>query len=415
MPTHVVVHRPSARPSARLRAAALGGLLLIATMTGATVAAEPPASSKPPAGSAAADRVLDTSDGNDLDAMVEQANASVAAQGMEVAPLTAAGFLAWYGNQREVTFEKVDRRRWDAYLADGRLPPEVTLESVDFAATDGVPDRIEVRYPMAEAGWTFGATVMQGDRPYLVDDYVRDACLPDASGYTPCTERFESELPSMDDTPWPPTVPLRVAEARATGQPMAEPGHVDTLTVELQVTPSNRADIAPALVGFDPAGIDARVDAVLAEHPAGAWVELQELLGGWLADKVGTFPQDGDNDVCFGPARQFYQAELRNGGYDRSTEAIAKVLTDDYTLLPDGAEPRFGDVLNLVGKHAGRFIATDPASGRWIGFSVQSGGNAPYRFWWVDEDFSGAPFDRVADPDGVRERVDVWRRSRAGG
>jgi hypothetical protein len=409
-----VKHRLSERP----RAAALGALLLMAATAGTTTAAQPSASAPQPIASqptaAGMGVVLDTSDGNDLTEMIDHANASVVAQGMAVRPLTAAEFLAWYDDQREVTFEKVDRRRWDAYLADGRLPPEVTLETVDFAATDGIPDRIEVRYPMAEAGWTFGATVMQGDRLYLVDDLVKDACLPDATGYTPCTERFDSELPSMDDTPWPSTVPLRVAEARAAGQPRAEPGHFDTLTVELQVTPANRNDIAPALVGFDPAGVGAHVDAVLAEHPDGAWVELQALLGGWLADKVGTFPEGDDNDVCFGPARQFYQAQLQNGGYDRSTEAIAKVLVDDYALLPDGAEPRFGDVLNLVGKHAGRYIATDPASGRWVGFSVQSGGNAPYRFWWVDEDFSGAPFDHVADPDGVRERVDVWRRSRPG-
>ncbi|MFN8519891.1 MAG: hypothetical protein U0667_10990 [Chloroflexota bacterium] len=387
----------------------------MAVIAGTTVAAEPSESSVAPAASGAAGPSLDTSDGNDLGAMVDRANASVAAQGMDVRPLTAHEFLGWYADQREVTFEKVDRSRWDAYLADGRLPPEVTLETVDFAPTDGVPDRIEVRYPMAEAGWTFGATVMQGDRLYLVEDYVKDACLPDASGYTPCTERFESALPSRDDTPWPSSIPLRVTEARASGQPMAKPGHFDILTVEVQVTPSNRADIAHALVGFDPVSVEAGVDDLLTEHPEGAWVELQELLGGWLADKVGTFPLDGDNDVCFGPARQLYQAELRNGGYDRSTEPIAKVLKDDYTLLPDDAEPRFGDVLNLVGKHAGRFIARDPASGRWIGFSVQSGGNAPYRFWWVDEDFSGAPFDRVADSDGVRERVDVWRRSRPGG
>lgn len=402
------------RLTARLHAAALGGLILMTAMTGTAVAAEPTASSVPQAASDPAHPNIDTSDGSDLAESLDRANASVVAQGMVVRALTPEEFLSWYDDQREVTFEKVDRQRWDAYLADGRLPPEVTLETVDFAATDGVPDRIEVRYPMKEAGWIFGATVMQGDQLYLVDDYVQDACLPDATGYTPCTEPFKSALPSMDDTSWPATVPLRVTEAQATGQPMAAPGHFDTLVVEVQVTPSNRADIAPALVGFDPAGIESRVEAVLAEHPEGTWVELQDLLGGWLAEKVGTFPKGDDNDVCFGPARQFYQAELRNGGYDRSTEAIAKVLRDDYTLLADGAEPRFGDVLNLVGKHAGRFIAADPASGRWVGFSVQSGGNAPYRFWWVDEDFSGAPFDRVADPDGVRERVDVWRRSRAG-
>ena len=196
---------------------------------------------------------------------------------------------------------------------------------------------------------------------------------------------------------------------------MAEPGHLDTLRVELQVTPSNRVDVVDHLgVGFDPAGIEARLDAILASQPEGAWVEVQDLLGSWLAEKAGTFPVEGDNEVCHGPARQFFQPELRNGGWDRSTEAVMKVLKDGYCLVPDDVEPRFGDYLYVVGMHSGRFILKDPASGRWIGYSVQSGGNAPYRFWWVDEDFSGAPFDRVADPDAVRERVDVWRRCRAG-
>ena len=72
--------------------------------------------------------------------------------------------------------------------------------------------------------------------------------------------------------------------------------------------------------------------------------------------------------------------------------------------------PTFGDYLNVPNMHAGRYILRDPASGRDISFSVQSGGNAPYRFYWVDEDFSVQPFGHAPDPDVFRTRIDVWRR-----
>jgi hypothetical protein len=397
----------------RLGAAILGGLLALGLLSATATTADPSASPAPTIVSDGG--TIDTSDGNDLAEQVDQANASALSQGMVVRTLTVDDFLSWYDDLRLLDFPKPDRQRWDAYLADGRLPPEVEFDAIDFAESDGIPDRIDVVYPMEQEGWTFGATVIQGDGLYLVDDMVAMACVPEADGYTPCVEEFRSPLPSMESVGWPSTVPVRVQEVPATGQPMAEPGHPDTLRVELGVTPSNRADIARYLaVGFDPADLDARLDAVLAADPEGTWVELQDLLGGWLAEKADTFPVEGDNEVCFGPARQFFASELRNGGYDRSTEAVMKVLRDGYCPVPEDVEPRFGDFLNVVGAHAGRFILKDPGSGRWIGFSVQSGGNAPYRFWWVDEDFSGAPFDRIADPDGVRERVDVWRRCRAG-
>lgn len=52
----------------------------------------------------------------------------------------------------------------------------------------------------------------------------------------------------------------------------------------------------------------------------------------------------------------------------------------------------------------------DPASGRDVSFSVQSGGNAPYRFAWLDEDFSTQPFAGKPDPSVLKTQVDVWRR-----
>lgn len=355
---------------------------------------------------------VDVSDGLSLEAVVARVNEDAQAGGIGIRTLTPADFRSWYEDGRLLRFARAERERWDAHLADGRIPPDAEVEAVDFADTDGIPDRVEVRFPMG-GGWSFGATVIEGDHLYSIEDEVAHACLAEADGYNPCVETFRSPLPPMESVGWPATVPVRIGEARATGVALAPPGHPDVLTVEVQVTRENRADLARHLaVGFDPASIESALDRVLAADPAGAWVPLQVLLGGWLSAKTNTFPVDGDNEVCFGPARQFFQPDLRNGGYDRSTEAVMRVLQDGYCPVPDGVEPRFGDFLNLANQHAGRFILEDPATGRWVGFSVQSGGQASYRFWWVDEDFSGAPFAHAPDPDGVRRRVDVWRRCR---
>ncbi len=394
-------------PPGRLSRGVLLALLVGCLTAPAALGAEPSGPTEAPAGGS-----VDVSDGLSLDEQVAGVNEDVRANGIAVRALTPGDFLAWYRDGRLVRFGRAVRQRWDAYLAAGRIPPDAVIEAVDFADTDGIPDRIEVRFPLGD-GWSFGATVVEGDHLYSIEDEVAHACAADADGHSPCVETFRSPLPPMDGGGWPTTVPVRIEEGQATGVALAPPGHPEVLRVEVRVTPANRADLAGYLsVGFDPAAIASALDRVLATDPAGVWVPLQELLGGWLATKVGTFPVDGDNEVCFGPARQFFQPELRNGDFDRSTEAVAKVLTDGYCPVPDGAEPRFGDFLNLVGQHAGRFILEDPATGRWVGFSVQSGGEAPYRFWWVDEDFSGAPFARTPDPVGVRERVDVWRRCR---
>jgi len=402
---------PATRPPrdliGRMSPGALLALLCACLTSSAVLGAAP---SDPPGRSTVTS--VDVSDGLSLAEQVDRVNEDVRANGVAVRALSPEDFVTWYQGGRRVRFARADRQRWDAYLAEGRIPPDAVIQVVDFADTDGIPDRIEVRFPMGD-GWSFGATVVEGDRLFSVDDEVAVACAAEADGYSPCVEAFRSPLPPVESDGWPATVPVRIEEGQATGVALAPPGQPDVLRVEVQVTPENRADLARHLaVGVGPAAIESALDRVLATDQSSVWVPLQELLGGWLAVKANTFPVQGDNEVCFGPARQFFQPELRNGGYDRSTEAVMKVLTDGYCPVPDGAEPHFGDFLNLANQHAGRFILKDPATGRWVGFSVQSGGMAPYRFWWVDEDFSGAPFARTPDPDGVRERVDVWRRCR---
>ncbi len=93
-------------------------------------------------------------------------------------------------------------------------------------------------------------------------------------------------------------------------------------------------------------------------------------------------------------------------------DAAAQLLMNHYCLLGTDVAPAFGDYLSVPNQHAGRYVLRDPATGRDVSFSVQSGGTVPYRFAWLDEDFSGTPFARQADPSVPRTRVDVWRRCR---
>jgi hypothetical protein len=316
-------------------------------------------------------------------------------------------FLTWYQDRRLLEFERQFRARMDAYLADGRLPPEVKIvgAAFGFARTD-----LQVQYSQLLGG---NYPIIQGQTLSLMDVAYAKSCAVDDQGYTPCAEAFHSPLPPLTSIELPSSVEVRISNAEPTGVPMATPGEGDTLDLQIHLTSSNQDAVLSYFgVGFDPQDVAGRVRERLASSGGDTWVPLQEIFGGWFADKANTFPRQGDNEVCHGPARQFFQDELRNGPYDRSTEATEMVLKEDYCLVPDDVEPRFGDYLYVVGMHSGRFILKAPDSGRWISFSVQSGGNVPYRFWWVDEDFSGHPFACVPYVNFRRDRVDVWRRCR---
>ncbi len=65
----------------------------------------------------------------------------------------------------------------------------------------------------------------------------------------------------------------------------------------------------------------------------------------------------------------------------------------------------------MLGHDAG-YILKDPASGRDVIFSVQSGGFSAYRFYWADEDMSRKPFGHQPMPNYRAQLVDTWRRCR---
>jgi hypothetical protein len=88
------------------------------------------------------------------------------------------------------------------------------------------------------------------------------------------------------------------------------------------------------------------------------------------------------------------------------------LLHDHYCLVDDDVAPRFGDYLYNPTAHSARYVLMDPATGRDVVFSIQSGGFSAYRFWWADEDMSGKPFAHEPRIDYRQKLVDVWRRCR---
>ena len=133
------------------------------------------------------------------------------------------------------------------------------------------------------------------------------------------------------------------------------------------------------------------------------------ILPNWVGERTNTSRLRRTPTSATGAAREFFYPQ-QDARHNKITEASNLLLHDHYCLLPDDVRPTFGDYLNVPNIHAGRYILKDPTSGRDISFSVQSGGNAPYRFYWVDEDFSVQPFGHSPDPDVFRPRIDVWRR-----
>ncbi len=220
-------------------------------------------------------------------------------------------------------------------------------------------------------------------------------------------------MPSLDSVGLPASVEVRVEPIAAAGEPrVTEMAERDALEVSVHLT----AAAIPALVdyfavGYDRAALQDRMLTLLGAEPS-IWVTVQEFFFGWIRDRANTFPGTDDNDVCHGPARQFYNETLYNGGSDRSTEASALLLHDHYCLVGDDIAPRFGDYLYNPGAHSARFILTDPATHRDVVFSAQSGGFSAYRFWWADEDMSGQPFAHQPMTDYRHKLVDTWRRCR---
>jgi len=223
-------------------------------------------------------------------------------------------------------------------------------------------------------------------------------------------EPFNGPVPFDAPPILDPNIQIRVTQIEVTGDCLI-PGYEerDALKVEVLATAQNSGNIVSYFAtGFDKQAMADKLSGILGTLSE-KWVDIKDLFPNWLSQKISTFPVEGDNEVCHGAAREFYY-KVQNSELNASTEATTLLLANYYCEVSDPQTLTFGDYLYIPGMHSGRYMLKDPGSGRHIGFSVQSGGNAPYRFWWIDEDFSGNPFAHAPKQNLFSTTIDIWRR-----
>ena len=341
-----------------------------------------------------------------------QINLFIQGRGLPVRQLYVDEVRTWFDESKYFMWSKAERKVLQQHMDLGDLIADWTLTLEQIVVLPDSPWRITLCGPptAVTAGYlTSCGTVAEGQALRLWVSEARSVCQDPTHNL--CDEPFLGPVASPDPVALSPSVQVRVEPIQVAGEPaVPEMAERDALAVSVNLS----ADSIPALVdyfavGYDRAALEARMRSLLGIE-ASQWVEVQEFMFGWIRDRANTFPQPGDNDVCHGPARQFYTDVLYNGQYDASTEAVAVLLADHYCQIADDAPPRFGDYLYNPGAHSARYILKDPATGRDIVFSVQSGGISAYRFYWADEDMSGKPFDHQPMPDYRLTLVDTWRR-----
>lgn len=343
-----------------------------------------------------------------------QINQRIQDSGLPVRQLSIDDIHTWFDESKSFMWSKADRKLLQQHVDLGDLIADWTLTLEQIVVLPGAPWRITLCGPptATSAGFiTPCGTVAEGLDLSLWVSAARSVCQ--APTHNLCDEPFLGPFASADPVALSPSVEVRVESIQVSGEPKV-PDLVerDALAVWFNLS----AQSIPALVGYfgvgyDRTALEDRLRSLLGTADS-KWVRVQEFLFGWVRDRANTFPQVNDNDVCHGPARQFYSDVLYNGDYDSSTEAVAVLLDDHYCQVADDAPARFGDYLYNPGAHSARYILMDPATSRDIVFSVQSGGFSPYRFYWADEDMSGKPFEHQPMSDYREALVDVWRRCR---
>lgn len=228
-----------------------------------------------------------------------------------------------------------------------------------------------------------------------------------------CAEPFKGEFPRGSGGDFPKSIPVAITEVQASGEPLAETHKNavrDALWIQIRLSRKNLSDIAnyfavgrgyQELLGYLERRLGARSQI---------WIDLQDLFAGWIKTKVNAFPTQTDHNSPYAAAREFYFEKQTPIAQPRASSegTFGGLLAQHYCMIADSVEPRFGDIVYVPGAHAGRFIMKDPVSGRGIGLSLYAGG--PYRFWWIDEDFSTKPFAKSPEPDLRSTRIDFWRR-----
>lgn len=331
----------------------------------------------------------------DLDAVLKNLNSQIRTEKLAVKELTATEFKKWLSEVLNLTASPRERRTVLNELVVGKIPAGWSLH---VSKSDGTAaDRVvlsRMSSPRAEL------TVVYGNRILSFAETLKGNC-----GTGLCAEPFKGEFPRGSGGDFPKSIPVAITEVQASGE-LAR----DALWIQIRLSRKNLHDIAQYFaVGRSSQELHAFLEKRLGAHFQ-IWIDLQDLFAGWIAPKVNTFPSKADHGGPFALAREFYFEKQTPLSQEKaaSADTFAAFLGKHYCLLPDLIEPRFGDIVYAPGVHAARFIMKDPVSGRGIGLSVHAGG--PYRFWWIDEDFSKRPFAKSPERDLRLTRLDFWRR-----
>lgn len=227
-----------------------------------------------------------------------------------------------------------------------------------------------------------------------------------------CVEEFQGPPPA--DNLNLDGVKTRISKIKIEGKPLCCEYNAkrDALKVEILLTTENSEQIIQYFkTGFSEAAVRQRVQFLLGSKRE-SWIEVQEIFPNWLRDRANTFPITGDHDVCHALSRQFFASKFGDGA---STDALGITILENYRFVEKNETHQFGDLIykSSNGSHSGRFILTDPVSGRGISMSLNSGGYVPIRFWWIDEDFAqSGSFSGVRDQQYL-DHTNIYRRCKS--
>jgi len=336
-----------------------------------------------------------------IDQAIEQVNIDIASKNVNVAPLTRNHLLTWFNEFVRFVPLKEERSKMSDEMNAGEIPEGCSL-IVQDNSSDDLPSTISFD--------PYNLPVTEGQETLSYLEWLGNMLEESSGNLLLAQEPFQGPIPFDAPPTLNPNIQIRITQIEVPGDCLI-PGYEerDALKVEILAT-SQSADIIAAYfaTGFNKQVVENNLAEKLGTQDE-AWINLKDLLPNWLSEKISTFPVDGDNEVCHGAAREFYYVD-QDSELNASTEATTLLLANYYCEVAESEALTFGDYLYIPGMHSGRYVLKDPNSGRHIGFSVQSGGNAPYRFWWIDEDFSGNPFAHEPKQDLFNTTIDVWRR-----